>query len=457
MGARTLGATLLLALAGCDSAPRPANIDALRERCLALEQRALEDNRAIATLTSLCDTAPKRLSGTDGMFAAERWAAEQLRLAGCDDVRLEPVMVPHWRRGEERAEVTSGGTMPLRITALGGSVATPAGGLEAEVIAVRTFEELQALGDAAKGKIVFFNRPMPRALRRTGSAYGSAVPQRSQGAVEAAKAGGVAALVRSMTTTIDGYPHTGAMRYQDDVARVPAAAIATEDAEALAALLANGPVRVRLVLGCETLPDVEGHNVVGELRGSERPDEIVLIGGHLDAWDLGRGAHDDGAGVVHCIEAIRLLCATGWRPKRTIRVVLFANEENGLRGAKAYAAAHDAEIPQHVAAIETDSGGFTPLGFGCSLSGPQAEAVHRLFAPLQELGAGQFVPGGGAGGADIGVLHERGVPCFGLWVDGHRYFDYHHTAVDDVPAVNERELALGAAVVAYAAATLADR
>lgn len=427
------------------------------ERCLAIEKRALEDNQAIAILRSLVEAAPKRLAGSPGMKASEDWAMAKMRELGFDEVRAEPVMVPNWQRGTEVASTSSPAQKPLRITALGGSVATAPGGIEAEIVEVRSFEQLQAMGDAAKGKIVFFNRPMPRAFRRTGQAYGAAVPQRSNGAIEAAKAGGVAALVRSMTTAIDGHPHTGAMRYADDVAKVPAACVATEDAEMLARMLADGTVRVRLELGCRTLPDVQGHNIIGEYRGSERPDEIVLIGGHLDAWDLGTGAHDDGAGVAHCLEAVRLLKAVGVRPKRTIRVVLFANEESGLRGARAYAAAHEQEVDKHVAAIETDSGGFTPQGFSCSLRGDEAAAIERLFEPLDTIGAGLFLSGAGAGGADISVLHARGVPCFGLWVDGQRYFDYHHTSVDDLAAVNERELALGAAVIAYAASALADR
>lgn len=449
----------LACLSGCHSTGGEANqVDhPLLARCLQLERRALEDNEAIVTLRSLVTTAPKRLSGSPGMAVAEQWALAKMREIGFDEVRAEPVMVPNWQRGLEVGAVVLPQAMPLRVTALGGSVPTPEGGLVAEVIEVRSFEQLAAMGDAAKGKIVFFNRPMPRALRRTGRAYGAAVPQRSIGAIEAAKAGGVMALVRSVTTAIDGYPHTGAMHYQDGIAKVPAAAIATEDAEALSKLLQSGPVQVRLELGCQMLPDAQGFNIVGDYRGSEKPDELVLIGGHLDAWDLGTGAHDDGAGVAHCLEAVRLLKAIECRPKRTIRVVLFANEENGLRGAKAYAAAHEHEIDQHVAAIETDGGGATPQGFGCSLVGEAAEAIEKLFEPLDQVQAGMFLSGAGSGGADISVLHARGVPCLGLWVDGHRYFDYHHTAIDDLPAVNERELALGAAVIAYAASALADR
>ena len=429
----------------------------LAARCAQLADRALADNHAIEILKGLVTAAPKRLSGSPGYNDAVQWGLATMREIGLENIRAEPCMVPCWVRGEERAEVVGAGAMPLRVCALGGSIATPEHGIEAEVIEVRTFEQLQELGEKARGKIVFFNRPMPRILRRTGQAYGEAVPQRSNGAIEAGKVGAIGAIVRSMTTTIDEYPHTGAMHYDEAVTKVPAAAVATVDAEALSAQLKLGPVRVHLVLGCQTHPDVPGANVVGELRGSERPDEVVVIGGHLDAWDLGRGAHDDGTGIAHVLEAVRLLKACGVRPKRTIRVVLFANEENGLRGALAYAETHKDELSRHVAAIETDGGGFSPQGFSTSLRDAEAEAVRKLFLPLQDLGAGAFAAGAGAGGADIGPLHKAGVPCFGLWVDGQRYFDYHHTAADDLPMVNERELALGAAVIAYAASVLANR
>jgi carboxypeptidase Q len=448
----TLRAVAVL-LASCAAAPTTDAAPAAA--CDRLFTRALADNAAIATLTNLLDAAPKRLSGSPGYDDAVAWAMARMRAMGLHNVRAEPCTVPIWRRGVELASIAGNGR-PLRVTALGGSVGTGDDGIMAEVVEVRSFEQLAALGDAARGKIVFFNRPMPRALRRTGSAYGEAVPQRSNGAIEAGKAGAVAALVRSMTTAIDGHPHTGAMSYAEGVPQVPAAAIATADAEALSALLQRGPVQVRLQLTCATVGEGPGANVVGDLPGSERPDEVVVVGGHLDAWDLGRGAHDDAAGCVHALEAVRLLQATGLRPKRTVRVVLFANEENGLRGAKAYAAAHRDEAARHVAAIESDAGGFTPLGFTCSLRDAAAEAVRRRLLPLQDFGAGAFLPGAGSGGADLGPLLALGVPCYGLLVDGQKYFDYHHTAVDDLPAVHERELALGAAAVAFAAWTLAD-
>jgi carboxypeptidase Q len=445
----------LLAFTAACAAGTPVPDPQLATACDQLFRRALDDNAAIGTLASLLDAAPKRLSGSPGQDAAIAWSLAHMRSLGLANVRAEPCTVPVWVRGEERATM-AGDAAPLRVTALGGSIGTGADGIEAEVVEVRSFEQLAAMGDAARGRIVFFNRPMPRALRRTGSAYGEAVPQRSNGAIEAGKAGGVAALVRSMTTAIDGHPHTGAMAYAEGTPQVPAAAIATADADRLSAALQRGPVRVRLVLTCESRGEGPGANVVGELPGLGRPEEIVLLGGHLDAWDLGRGAHDDGAGCVHALEAVRLLQATGLRPARTIRVVLFANEENGLRGARAYADAHAHEAARHVAAIESDAGGFTPLGFTCSLRDAAAETVRRRLLPLHDFGAGVFLPGAGAGGADIGPLHALGVPCYGMLVDGQKYFDFHHTSVDDLAAVHERELALGAAAMAFAAYALAD-
>jgi carboxypeptidase Q len=427
---------------------------AWRDRAQMLFARALDDNRAIAQLADLIAAAPKRLSGSAGAADAVRFALQRMRDLGLQNVRGEEVAVPQWVRGLETAAVTSPRALPLRVTALGGSIGTPKEGIEGDLVMVHTFDELRALGDRAAGRIVFFNRPMPRALARTFQAYGEAVPQRTNGAVEAAKVGAVAALVRSVTTSIDEFPHTGAMEYQEGVPMVPAAAVATEDAEALAAMLREGPVRVRLALGCETRADVTSANVVGELVGRELPGEVVVIGGHLDAWDLGQGAHDDGAGCAHVLEAMRLLRACGVAPRRTIRAVLFMNEENGLRGGRAYARAHAAD--RHVAAIETDNGGASPQGFSTSLRGDDADALRPLFLPLGEFGAGALVAGGG-GGADIGPLAQQGVPLFGLITDGQRYFDYHHSAQDTLDKVNERELALGAAAVAYAASVLADR
>lgn len=428
----------------------------LRERAERLFARALEDNEAIRQLADLLRAAPSRLSGSPGAEDAVRFCVQRMRDLGLERVRAEPVLVPRWERGVETARITGpdGAAAPLRVTALGGSVPTAAGGIEAEVLMVRSFEHLRERPEDVAGKIVFYNRPMPRVFRRTFQAYGEAVPQRTLGALEAGRYGAAAVLVRSLTTAIDGLPHTGALRYEDGLPRIPAAAIATADAELLAARLHEGPVRVRLELGCSTHDDVWSANVVGEIVGSSLPDEIVVVAAHLDAWDLGHGAHDDGAGCAHVLEAMRLLRALGIAPRRTIRAVLYMNEENGLRGAAAYAERH--AQARHVAAIETDSGGFSPLGFTCNLRGEAAGAIRDLLRPLDELGCGLFLPGGG-GGADIAPLGAFGVPLLGMLVDSQRYFDFHHTAADTIEAVNERELALGAAALAYVASVLADR
>jgi hypothetical protein len=321
------------------------------------------------------------------------------------------------------------------------------------VVQVKSFDELRAMGGSAKGKIIFFNRPMDPSKLNTFEAYGGAVDQRGAGAIEAARAGGIAAIVRSMTTRRDDEPHTGAMHYNDSIPKVPAAAISTIDADYLDSLLsAEKGVRVSLRLSCETLPDVEQANVIGEIRGTELPDEVLVVGGHLDSWDKGTGAHDDGAGCVQAIEALRLIRAAGLRPKRTIRAVLFINEENGLRGGVDYAARRR-ENEKHILAMESDGGGATPRGFGVSTDPAilakdsavvgKIAAWSYLFAPI---GADHISAGGG--GADISLLGRNGVPCVGLKVDSHRYFDYHHSDNDTFDKVNDRELHLGAAAEA---------
>ena len=412
---------------------------------------ALTQNYTIGLLKELCAVGP-RLSGSPQAAKAVAWAEKTMKRFGFDNVRLEPVTVPHWVRGPKEEAVALASRMrkiiPLSVTALGGSIATPKKGITAGVVEVRSFEELHALGDAAKGRIVFFNRPMDRGQMSTFSAYGGAVDQRGSGAVEAAKVGAVAALVRSMTTTIDDQPHTGGMRYAEGVTKVPAAAVSTLDADALSALLKTDPkARVRLVLSCETMPDIPSFNVVGEIRGSEKPDEVVVIGGHLDSWDKGDGAHDDAGGCSQSIEALRLLKELGLTPKRTIRAVMFMNEENGLRGGTAYAAM-DRPGEKHIAAIESDEGAFAPRGFGVGDS--TAHAKLKAWEPVFAfMNADRIVLGGG--GADIGPLARKGVPPIGLNVESHRYFDYHHSHNDTVDKVNERELALGAAAMAVLA------
>ncbi|MGA2622696.1 MAG: M20/M25/M40 family metallo-hydrolase [Bacteroidota bacterium] len=418
----------------------------------------LASGKAYELLTELTTRVGARVSGSPQADQAVEWGKRTMERLGFDKVHLEMAMVPHWVRGpiEEASIVSSksSGDVPLKICALGGSIATPEGGITAEVLEVKSFEELHALKDKAKGKIIFFNRPFDRSKLNSFEMYGGAVNQRGQGAVEAAKVGGVAALVRSMTSRIDDVPHTGAMGYADSIAKVPAAAVSTVGANLLDDLLKKeGNVTVHLKLTCKTLPDVESANVVGELTGAEKPDEVIVVGGHLDSWDKGQGAHDDGAGIAHSIEALRLLKDMGLKPKRTIRAVLFINEENGLRGGEAYAA-KERPGEKHIAALESDAGGFTPRGFGVSTDSVRFEKIARwayLFEPIE---ADRIRKGGG--GADISGLGRKGVPQIGLRVDGQRYFDYHHSDNDTIDKVNERELELGAASIATLVYVLAQ-
>jgi carboxypeptidase Q len=419
----------------------------------------LRSPQAFAMLERLVAAAPKRLSGSPGLDAALEWGRAEMERAGLENVRLERCEVPHWERGavEELVLLDDAGAVVERfaVAALGGSVATPPEGLEAEVVEVRDRAELETLGERARGKLLFLNQPMDATARDTFEAYGRAVWQRSIGAVEAARRGGVGAIVRSMTTRLDDLPHTGAMRYEDGVPQVPAVAISTIGASKLSERLARGPLRLRLRLECRTLADAPSANVVGELVGRELPDEVLLVGGHIDAWDLGVGAHDDGAGCAQSIEAARLIAASGLRPRRTIRVVLFTNEENGLAGARAYRAAHEAELERHVLALESDRGGFVPRGFTTDANPTALSILRSLAEPLASIGADTVKPGGG--GADIGVLASAGVPLVGLLPDSQRYFDVHHCERDTLEQVSPRELELGAAAMAALLWQVAER
>jgi Zn-dependent M28 family amino/carboxypeptidase len=431
----------------------PANNDSVAR---AIVRTALVQNRSIEFLRELCDIGP-RLSGSEQYEKAVQWSKATMERLGADRVWLEPVKVPHWVRGNKEEAVVYPAKrrmlVPVRVAALGGSMATPEDGLMGEVVEVRSFDELKALGTAAKGKIIFFNRPMDRGQINTFAAYGGAVDQRGRGAIEAARAGGIAAVIRSMTTRIDDVPHTGAMGYHDSIPKIPVAAVSTRDADRLSELLRAEPgSKMRLTLNCETLPDAATWNVIGEIRGSELPNEVIVVGGHLDSWDKGDGAHDDGAGCVQSIEVLRLIKELGLKPKRTIRAVMFANEENGLRGGIAYAAVQRPG-ERHVAAIESDAGGFVPRGFGVSDS-----AAYVRIKPWEPLfafmNADRIVRGGG--GADISPLMRQGVPGIGLNVDSQRYFDVHHSDNDVFEAVNERELALGAGAMAVLAYLIAE-
>ncbi|MCY2961106.1 MAG: M28 family peptidase [Planctomycetota bacterium] len=417
---------------------------------------ALRSQNAHVLLSALCAAAPKRLSGSEGAAHAVAWAESAMRAAGLEHVRLEPVRVPRWERGEvERLEILGPGADTLAVRALGGSVATPPGGIEAEVVRVTSFEELAARAAEARGHFVFFDRPMDATLPDPFDAYRGAVNQRGRGAVEAAQVGAVGALVRSMTLALDDHPHTGALRYEDGVARLPAAALSTLAADRLAGRIAAGaPVRLRLELACRTLPDVDSFNVVGEVLGREIPEQIVLLGGHLDAWDVGDGAHDDGAGCAQVLEAARLLLALDLRPRRTVRVCLFMNEENGLRGGTAYRDTHRDELARHVLSLESDRGGFAPRGFATDAPPGLYEELAGAARLLAPWGAATLRVGGG--GSDIGPLREHGVPLAEYLPDPARYFDFHHAETDVIAAVHPRELSLGAAAIAAFAWCAAD-
>lgn len=410
-----------------------------------IKDRGLSDLAAFEMLKDLTTNVGHRLSGSSGYEKAVLWGKKQLEAAGADSVWLEPVMVPKWVRGPiERASAHYGNQQTeLTICALGGSVGTGEKGIRAEVIEVHSFEEVSALGARARGKILFYNRPFDKTLVNTGAAYGGAVNQRGRGAIEAAKVGAIGVLVRSMTNAIDDEPHTGAMRYVDSIPKIPAAAISTIDAQTLSQLInEHRSVHVTMQLSAKEYPDVPSFNVIGEIRGSIYPSEIVLVGGHLDSWDKGTGAHDDGSGVVHSIEVIRILKALGLRPKRTIRAVLFANEENGTRGADAYADRFPNKAEKHILAIESDAGGFLPRGFGVTTDSLRFNRI-KSYSPLLALTGTEKITKGG-GGVDIDPLKKFGTVLIGLNPESQRYFDYHHSNHDTIDKVHPRELELGA-------------
>ncbi len=408
---------------------------------------ALTKSDCYETLRYLCKNIGPRLSGSDNAEKSVKYIEEKMKSYGFDRVYLQEVKVPVWRRLDEaKAEIVSS-KQKLNICALGGSVATSAKGIKAEVIEVQSFEELDKLGEKnIKGKIVFYNRPMEPTHIETFHAYGSAVNQRGSGASKAAKYGAVACLVRSMNMRIDEFPHTGAMRYDDQYTRIPAAAISTRDAELLSASLKKQNTNVFMKFNCDTLPDKVSYNVIGEIKGSVYPDKIITIGGHLDSWDLGEGAHDDGAGCVQSLEVLHLLKTLGIRPKHTIRAVMFMNEENGLRGGKKYAEEAKRLNENHLAAIETDAGGFTPRGFSIDAPANVISKIKSWEYLLKPYGLHDIAKGGS--GADIGPLRAPGITLIGYRPDSQRYFDVHHASTDVFEAVNKRELELGAASIA---------
>ena len=446
-------AAALLLLATASAAPLRAQAIAVSYRAAAdsIVVAALRDSSAWNRLAELTDRFGHRLSGSESLERAIDWIVDQMRRDGLDNVRGEPVMVPHWVRGAESAELVSPRPLRLHMLGLGGSIGTPAGGITAEVMVVTDFQELERRAPEARGKIVLFDAPWVN--------YGVNIEYRGRGAIAAARAGAVASLIRSAAAYSLRSPHTGAMSYDSTVPRIPHAALSVEDAAMIHRMVDRGDrVVVRLTMGAQTLPDAPSRNVVGELTGRERPGEVVVMGGHIDSWDVGTGAMDDGGGVVAAWEAIRLLNRLGLRARRTIRVVGWTNEENGLRGGTGYRDAHLAELDNHVLAIESDGGVFRPLGFAFTGSDSALAIARQIGSLLRPIGADSVARGGG--GADIGPIMARGVPGMGLAVDGTRYFWFHHTEADTVDKLDPRDMArcvAAMAVMAYVVADLPER
>jgi carboxypeptidase Q len=421
----------------------------IRRTAEALREKAFAGSQAARWVEELADHVGPRMTGSPGDPAAVSWALAILQAQGFANVHAEKVVSHVWKRGIETGEVTAPFPQKLVLTALGGSVATPAGGIEAEVIELDSLAALDALGEAARGKIVFFNKKMERSA--DGSGYSRAVDVRTNGAARAAKHGAVGVLIRSIGTDHNRTPHTGATQYEEGVPRIPTAALSIPDAELLERLVRERkPVRVRFTLTCHDDPDAETANVIGEISGGGKPEEIVLLGAHLDSWDLGTGAIDDGAGCGIVIEAARLIGQLPRRPRRTVRVVLYANEESGLAGGHAYLRAHEAEITRHAAALEADSGTDSPTAFSWNAGLAAEPLIREIAAILAPTGAGQAI-GGGSGGADTGPLRAAGVPVFAIRQDSSRYFDYHHTADDTFDKITPASLdRVVAAVAAFA-------
>lgn len=409
-----------------------------------ISDEVLLNGKAYDNLRFLCKQVGARLSGSPQAARSVQETARMLREAGADTVYLQPCIVPHWVRGEKEQGIVQWGTYKksLKVCALGMSVGTPAAGITAGIVEVANFDELKMLGEkGVKGKIVFFNYAMRPELINGG--YRDAVVYRSSGPVEAAKLGAVAIMIRSVTHALDDNPHTGATRYDSLAKKIPAMACSTKDAEWLHTLLQKqSSVRLYMRMTCKQLPDVESFNVIGEIRGSVHPDEIITVGGHLDSWDLAEGAHDDGSGCVQAIEVIRTLKALDIKPKRTIRAVMFMNEENGLAGGRAYAAAALQKKENHLFACESDEGGFGIRTLGISGTPEQMSRVREwlpLFKPLNVY----LMPDGG-GGADIGPLRSLGTMMSSINPESQRYFNHHHAPNDVFEAVDKRELETGA-------------
>lgn len=423
-------------------------LDGYRDPAAQLVKAAMADDFAWRRLAELTDTYGHRLSGSENLSRALGWAADTMRKDGFENVRAEPVMVPKWVRGRESLEIVDPQLSSLAMLGLGGSVATPPGGIEADVMAVSSFDDLRARRADVPGRIVLFNAPF--------STYSETVMYRTGGARAAAQLGAVAALIRAVGPTGLRTPHTGQLQYGQGVTPIPAAAVSTEDADRIVRLLAGGRrVRVRLSMEARSEADTESANVVGEIRGRERPDEIVLMGGHIDSWDVGTGASDDAVGCIVTWEAARLMMKLGLRPRRTIRVVLWTNEENGLRGATGYAEKYAAEARNHVFALESDSGVFEPAALGFTGSPAARKVVREIASLLAPLGLSEIVSGGG--GADVGPIAQAGnAPTMAYLGNPTRYFQIHHTPADTVERIAPQEVSKAAAAIAVMMYVIAE-
>ncbi len=446
---RTLVSSALLTAASATSlsAQAPAEIPAkyrdIANRIIAAAQA--DSAAAWNRIAELTDRFGHRLSGSVALEQAIDWTVDAMKRDGLDNVKKEAVMVPHWVRGEESLDLVLPRKQRLPMLGLGGSIGTPKGGITAEVMVVASFEELKARASEAKGKIVLYDAEWRD--------YGYNGAFRRLGAIEAARAGAVASLARAAGPYSMRTPHTGSMSYDSTVTRIPHASVTAEDAMMMRRMIARGQkVSVTLTMNAQTLPDAQSHNVMGELRGREKPNEIVVMGGHIDSWDVGQGAMDDAGGVVVAWEAIRLLKKLGLTPRRTIRAVGWTNEENGMRGGNAYRDMHKQE--PHQLAIESDGGVFSPLGFGFTGTPEARKAVEAIGSLLVPIGAGKIGPSGG--GADIGPIMATGVPGMGLEVDGTRYFWFHHTDADTPDKLDPKEVQRCVAVMAVMAYIAAD-
>jgi len=429
-----------------------------------LQQAALSSDYAYRQVAHLADNIGPRLSGSAQAAKAVEYVASELKAIGCE-VQLERVMVPHWVRGEETASLVQwpgqaeNTTQKILLCALGESVATPKEGITADVVAVKNFDELKAMPrDKVAGKIVLFSYSFDKQMAaqgHAGPAYGEAVEYRSEGPSAAARQGAVACLIRSVGGADYRIPHTGQTKYADDAPKIPAGAVTSEDADLIVDLVKQGPVKMKLVLTPQTLPDVASANVIGDIKGSEHPEQVVIISGHLDSWDLGTGAIDDGAGVAVSMEAANLIQKLHLKPKRTVRVIAWMNEENGLRGSKQYAKDHEKDWANHFATMETDNGAGHPIGLNVKAK-PEVKAMLKAVASiLQESGAGMLSLAENAG-ADIGPIEKAGVPAFAPIQDSRFYFNYHHTAADTLDKIVPKELAENSAVVAVWAYAMAN-